>query len=362
MNIRNTNIFMITDSLGFNGWGEYTKSHVEILLRDTDFNFIIFYKLNNSFCEKNRFLFKDRLLFVKLSGIYLIDFIILSLFSLFFKPNIVHFMSEPIAKFITAIQVKSRLIQTIHGTYGDLFLGQYKKYLELYDLVIFDSDFTRKYFDLPIKKMSNQYVLFPFSTTLLRIENEVNQKSFEKLNQLIFVGNSKDRKGLNLVLDMYFFLKKEIFDLRLVIVGNLNNFHLNFIKDEPNIFYFKNLSVTELIEQTKISKVNILPSINVKIGNRLHFEGYGLVHVESIKLGTPSIGCLDTGNESFLKNGINGFLINQNNLDDLIEATRYLISKEEENDFCSRVINSIDSISSNVYSKEIIKLYGIECN
>jgi glycosyltransferase involved in cell wall biosynthesis len=151
-------------------------------------------------------------------------------------------------------------------------------------------------------------------------------------------------------------------DLRLVIVGNLSSFHLNFIKNESNIFYFKNLSVIELIEQTKISKVNILPSINVKIGNRLHFEGYGLVHVESIKLGTPSIGCLDTGNESFLKNGINGFLINQNNLDDLVVATRYLVSKKEDNDFYSKVINSINSISSNVYSKEIIKLYGIECN
>jgi glycosyltransferase involved in cell wall biosynthesis len=358
MNIRNTNIFMITDSLGFNGWGEYTKSHVEILLRDTDFNFIIFYKSNNSFCEKNRSLFKDRLLFIKLSGIYLMDFIILSLFSLFLKPHIVHFMSEPIAKFISAIKVKSRFIQTIHGTYGDLFLGKYKKYLKLYDLVIFDSDFTKKYFDLPIRK-SHQYVLFPFSTTLLRIENEVNQRRFKKINQLIFVGNSKDRKGLNLVLDMYLFLKKEVSDLRLVIVGNLNSFHLNFIKNESNIFYFKNLSITELIEQIKISKVNILPSINAKIENRLHFEGYGLVHVESIKLGTPSIGCLDTGNESFLKNGINGFLINQNNLDELILATRNFINKEEENDFFLSVKNSIDSISSNVYSKEIIKLYGI---
>ena len=359
MNNKNLNIFIISDSLGLNGWGEYSKSHIEILLRDTNVNLIIFYKLDNTICDSIKKKYKKRLFFVKLRGLYIVDLVLLGVFSILYLPKIIHFMSEPISKLIHAIKIKSKIVQTVHGTYGELFLSNYKRHLDFYDLIIFDSDFTKNYFNLPIKN-SRQYVLFPYSTALLKIEKELFDENCNRLNQIIFIGNSKERKGLNLVLEMYDILKKDVKDLQLLIIGNLNKNHLSYIKEKPGIFHYKDLALSELIKHTKISKVNILPSINIQIENKLHFEGYGLVHVESIKLGTPSIGTLNTGNESFIVNGINGFLIEQNNLADLVDATRKLINKEIQTNFHRNVIDSLESINSNTYSKDIIKLYGIE--
>jgi glycosyltransferase involved in cell wall biosynthesis len=105
--------------------------------------------------------------------------------------------------------------------------------------------------------------------------------------------------------------------------------------------------------------VNLLPSKNVFIEGRLHFEGFGLVHLESIKLGTPSIGCLNTGNESFISDDINGCLINQDDLSGLITATRKLLLLTDKKDFNINVKESVKSFNSEFYRNEIKKIYGI---
>lgn len=359
MRFNEKKIFLITDSLGFNGWGEYTKSHSEILLRNSKINLFIFYKRKNTFDKNIKKTYNKRLKLVRLFNIHLIDLFLINIFSILYKPYIIHCMSEPVAKFAISIKNNAKIIQTIHGTYGDYFLSDYSKFLNFFDSIIFNSNFTKNYFELPIENFK-QFVLFPFSTLLLNIEKNYNKIHYEKEKQLIFIGNSKERKGLNLILLMFDILKKEIKDLKLVIIGNLNSRHLKYINNKTGIYHYKNLTQTELIRFIQSSKVNLLPSKNIQIKNKLHFEGYGLVHVESIKLGTPSIGCVNTGNESIIINGINGYIIEQNNLDDLVIATRNLLNSGINNSFYNNVVETVKSINSTTYANEINKIYGIK--
>ncbi len=362
MKSNKNSIFIITDSLGFNGWGEYTKAHIEILLRDnSSLKIYVFFKLKNTFNISDNLVNKERLIFVKFTGIYFIDKILLKIFSLVCKPHLVHFMSEPCANLITGIikSFEGKIIQTIHGTYGYLFLGKYNKFLKVIDSIIYNSEFTKCYFNFPISSYK-QFVLFPLSTSFMKIENQIQSNVYEKDNQLVFIGNSKERKGLSLVLSMFEVLCNEVDDLKLVIIGNLNDAHTKLISLNSNILHFNKVSESELIKLVSLSKVNLLPSKNVLINGILHFEGYGLVHIESIKLGTPSIGCSNSGNESFILDGINGFLVDQGNLSCLIESTRKLMNLGKNSQFYESVSDSIESINSIVYGKQILSIYGIK--
>lgn len=361
MESNKNNIFIITDSLGFNGWGIIQNLILRFYLRDnSNLKLFVFYKLENTFNSSIKLVNTERLVFVNFSGIYCIDYFIIKLCALVYKPFVIHFMSEPCANLIKSIKgsVNTKIVQTIHGTYGYLFLDKYKKFLDVIDSVIFNSDFTKKQFNISNSRL-NYHVLFPLSTSFLKIENQIEFGNYGKENQLLFIGNSKERKGLNLVLKMFEILCKEFNDLKLIIVGNLNEEHIRLVGLNSNISFHNKVSESDLIKLISKSRVNLLPSSNVSINGVLHFEGYGLVHIESIKLGTPSVGCLNSGNESFIVDGVNGFLINQNDLFCLVDSTRKLINLGSNNQFYENVIDSIESINSVFYSEKIKSIYGI---
>ena len=101
--------------------------------------------------------------------------------------------------------------------------------------------------------------------------------------------------------------------------------------------------------------------INIEIDNHLHFEGFGLVHIESNILGTPTIGSHDCGNTDIIKNNFNGFLIHQNNVNELSEFLYKIIDKHNKDDY-SLYNNSIqikNTFNSIDFYKKIINAYGI---
>lgn len=124
------------------------------------------------------------------------------------------------------------------------------------------------------------------------ISNYILQKSDEKYskkNYIIFVGNIKKHKGLKTLLQAFKLLREEGTDLKLVIVGNQQNFRtrdeetINLLKNkklEKSIIftgYIKNMELKKLIAEAKIL---VQPSL---------YEGFGIPPLEALVLGTDTI-------------------------------------------------------------------------
>jgi glycosyltransferase involved in cell wall biosynthesis len=59
-----------------------------------------------------------------------------------------------------------------------------------------------------------------------------------------------------------------------------------------------------------------------------HFEGFGLVYLEAMARGRPVIGCLDTGAEEPIQDGVQGLLVPQHDPDALVGAIDRLLSDD----------------------------------
>jgi phosphatidylinositol alpha-1,6-mannosyltransferase len=75
----------------------------------------------------------------------------------------------------------------------------------------------------------------------------------------------------------------------------------------------------------KLSDVFIMPSISTKS----NIEGFGITFIEANYYKLPVIGTRSGGIPSVIKDGVNGLLIEQNNIDELVEKILFLYFHEE---------------------------------
>ena len=112
-----------------------------------------------------------------------------------------------------------------------------------------------------------------------------------KKNQILFVGNIKKHKGLNILLDAFEKARKidENFDLKLIIVGNADNFRtgdaetlsrLQKSNQEGAIEFTGKVSNDELKYLYSESKFLVQPSL---------YEGFGIPPLEAMTVGTPAL-------------------------------------------------------------------------
>ena len=59
-------------------------------------------------------------------------------------------------------------------------------------------------------------------------------------------------------------------------------------------------------------------------------EGFGLVYIEAMSQGKPVIGCNGEGIEDVIQHGVNGMLVSPKDVDSLVEAIDFLISRPDE--------------------------------
>ena len=350
--IRVSNIFLITDSLKKNGWGEFTSSSAVILSRDKKKSIYIISRTNH---ERS---FPSNVKVLRLYNTLIIDVILINIYHLIFKPISIHFCSEKVFEICKFYNHKN-IIQTIHGTYGYLFEKKFKKISHKIKTVTFDSIFTKNKFKNLFKNVRSK-MIYPLSNFYL--ENEHNDVIQKNRKHILFIGNSKKRKGLEVLLKAYEKITNRYNDINLVLVGNFDKKHSELFSKNQRIEVFSGISNNHLIKLIRSSIVNVLPSINIEIDNHLHFEGFGLVHIESNILGTPTIGSHDCGNTDIIDNNFNGFLVDQNNYDQLFIALCTIIDKFVQNDFMY-IKNSLsirNKFSSNDFYLKINSAYQYE--
>lgn len=151
---------------------------------------------------------------------------------------------------------------------------------------------------------------------------------------ILSVGALKFRKGYHILIPAFALAKKNIPDLKYKIVGsqedkNYFNYLKKMIKEEKienDVEFLDNLDDEELKKLYQKARLFILTSVN----HGHHFEGFGLVFLEAAAAGLPVIGTRDNGIEDALKNGYNGLLAPQNDIEAASGAIVDLISNKDK--------------------------------
>lgn len=153
-----------------------------------------------------------------------------------------------------------------------------------------------------------------------RIDNYFNQAG-KKI--ILFVGRLAEKKGVTYLIDA---MKKV--DAKLVIVGDgplseQLKTQASFLKDK--VCFLGAKTHEELRTIYASSDIFVAPSITAKDGDK---EGFGLVFLEAMASGLPVIGSNSGGIPSIVKDGENGFLVEEKDVNGIADKINRLILEE----------------------------------
>lgn len=143
-------------------------------------------------------------------------------------------------------------------------------------------------------------------------------KSNEKKDinkKILFVGKDYLRKGGDLVEEAFKIVKEKYDkDAELIIVGpEINNYN-------DGVTYLGNVGKKELSKYFNECSIFCMPS---------RFEAYGLVFIEAQCYGLPIVAIDDYEMHYFVQDGINGYLINKYDANELAEALHKALNNKE---------------------------------
>lgn len=135
-------------------------------------------------------------------------------------------------------------------------------------------------------------------------------------NKILFVGKDFKRKGGYIVYEAFKLLKKDIQDLELYVAGPSTN----PINSPISGYYYMGLCDYKQLS-TLFNKCDIfcMPS---------YFEAYGLVFIEALCYGLPCIGRDAYEMPYFIKEGENGYLLKDDNPEELSLLIKKLLNDE----------------------------------
>jgi len=221
-------------------------------------------------------------------------------FKEFRKFELIHVNSEPglIIAGLCNLLFGIPYTVTLHGTYA-VITSRHKLFRYFYkkaSSVIAVSEYTKSQF---ISFFKEKKIKVSVINNGVNCEDFYIESSIEKKHQIIFVGNLKNRKGFNILLEaLTSIIWKEKLILQLVGKFNLNKDVISrFEKSNILVNVNSDIDLSTLRKLYNESMVNVLPSIN----EMPYFEGFGLIHLESIACGTYTIGTTNNGNEDAIK-------------------------------------------------------------
>lgn len=158
---------------------------------------------------------------------------------------------------------------------------------------------------------------------------------------LFTVGEVKERKGANYVIKALAILKDEFPTLRYKIAGNdkTKPFFVESLKKlivekglEGRVEFLGRVSDDDLLRYYSTCTAFILAAQTINGA----FEGFPMVFYESHSYGAPLISTKGFGSEYVIKDGYNGFLVPQDNIDELVAAIRKIVGNPALRDEMSK--------------------------
>ena len=140
--------------------------------------------------------------------------------------------------------------------------------------------------------------------------------------QILAVGRLDSQKGFDLLLNAWSLIFKDFPDWSLNIYGR--GIWADYLKDISSYFHLTNVSFNDPVHDVKELYLNhsvfVLPS---------RYEGFGLVLLEAMQCGVSSIAFnCNTGPADMIIDGVNGFLVEQGNIEALADRMKQLMNDE----------------------------------
>ena len=195
-----------------------------------------------------------------------------------------------------------------------------------------------------------------FKTTFLK--NGINVSRFEtgraiaKENRLVIIGSLVDKKGQQLAIETMAELVKRGFDYQLDVLGDGKNLKklarlIEKLELEQHVFLHGNVDFPE--EYLHRAKIYL---------HTAKYEPFGLVLLESMAAGLPVVCTDGYGNRDLIKEGGNGFMVEDRNPSLLADKVELLMGddnlRENMGDFANRYAHKFDI---SIYIKELMQLY-----
>ena len=194
--------------------------------------------------------------------------------------------------------------------------------LDRADMVIFGSEFVRDTMlanGIPKEKLFvNPYGV---DTSIF-----VPRKTVPRKPRFIIVGQISLRKGHQYLFRAFQMVKRVLPDAELICVGD---YRPDFKKERPRwegtFTRYQNVPVKQLAELLAGSTAFVFPSIE---------EGFAAVIIEAMGAGLPVIASYESGATTLVENGVEGFIINPRDPQQLADA---MIRLARDSDLCQRM-------------------------
>ena len=180
------------------------------------------------------------------------------------------------------------------------------------------------------------------------IKDTEDTKGIERKKQIISVGRLSVEKGFDRLLLIWekFSVDNEGYILKIVGDGEEKERLIQLAQSldiSDSVVFTGFLSNDEVIEEIRKSKIYVMTSLQ---------EALPMVLIESISKGTPVVAYdVRVGPRAIIKEGYNGFLIKENDIEEFIKNMNFLI--KEDNIYNNMSKNAITS--SILYSEEKLK-------
>ncbi|EPR69958.1 glycosyltransferase [Cyclobacterium qasimii] len=204
---------------------------------------------------------------------------------------------------------------------------------------------TKSKFD----SLNNTFICYSGIPDSLFIDNESNPKSFSnKISKHIFVGGLIKRKFPLQTLQALIDLNK---DFTFDIIGQGSEF-----KKIQDLIQINELEKTVILHG-RISRKEIISKFNIAECFTMisKDEAFGLVYLEAMSCGCIVIGAKNEGIDGIIIHGINGFLCEAGNVEELVGIYRYIDSLSINE--LQKISDAAFTTSKNFTDSEVAKRY-----
>lgn len=192
--------------------------------------------------------------------------------------------------------------------------------LERADLILVQSKFAKESMTLNGVPETKVFINpMGVDTTLFRKRTEI-----PKTPRFISVGGAITlRKGYQYLFRAFQLVKKALPDAELICVGKYKyDFRMERPKWEGTFTHYQGLSQSEVAELLRTSTAFVFPSLE---------EGIARAQIEALATGLPVIGTHEGGTTTLVENGVEGFIVNGRDPQQIADAMIKLATDRELN-------------------------------
>jgi glycosyltransferase involved in cell wall biosynthesis len=202
------------------------------------------------------------------------------------------------------------------------------RYLMSVDGFIWNSQTTRNVVETLIRRKARGVVAYPAGDRLGGMtEEEITRRCQQQgILRLVFIGNLIPRKGLHTLISALVRLQKGSWNLRVVGSQDVDPLYCQQIirmvaenRLQDQIQFLGKLSDAELAVELRQGQVMAMVS---------SYEGFGIVYLEGMSFGLPSIASSAGAAGEIIQNGVNGWLVKA---DDVAALADSIMQYQESN-------------------------------